>query len=230
MSLWPLQAFDPSAEFVVFERKLPHWAQAGTVAFITWRTKDSIPQSVLNRWHADRDDWLRKRGINPKADDWRQQLQKLDRSQQGEFVRTFSERWHRHLDACHGACVLRQPELSQIAAESLLKFDGDRYELTDFIVMPNHVHLLAAFATEEGMLNQCEGWKHFQATMINRKLGGSGRFWQQDGFDHLVRSSEQFDALRRYIAANPSKARLSPSEFRHYSKPIPSLKKSASSK
>ncbi len=220
MSLWPVQVFDPKAGFSVLERKLPHWSQAGTICFITWRTLDSIPKSVLNRWHADRDDWLRRHGINPKADDWKNELRRLEPRLQGEFVQSFSERWHRSLDACHGACVLKRPELSQIVSDSLLKFDGDRYELTDFVVMPNHVHLLAAFASEEGMLDQCEGWKHYQAVQLNRTLGLSGRFWQQDGFDHLVRSVEQFEAFRRYIASNPDKARLQKDEFRHYSKDL----------
>lgn len=116
--------------------------------------------------------------------------------------------------------MLRTPKLAQIVADSLLKFDGDRYELTDFVVMPNHVHLLAAVLDEEAMLAQCEGWKHFQAVQINRVIGSSGRFWQQDGFDHLDRSSEQFEHFRRYIADNPRKARLSPGEFVVWSKEL----------
>jgi len=81
---------------------------------------------------------------------------------------------------------------------------------TDFVVMPNHVHLLAAFPDEGSMLAQCESWKHYTATKINRFLGRSSRFWQQDGFDHLVRSVEQFEYLRAYIADNPRRAHLPP--------------------
>lgn len=219
-TLWPLQMFDPQANVKIVERRLPHWSQAGTVCFITWRTADSFPASVLRRWHADRDAWLRRHGIEPKAPGWRDQLQSLDRAPRIEFVKTFSDRWHRHLDSCHGACVLRDPDLSKVVAESLLKFDGERYELTDFVVMPNHVHLLAAFPDEDAMLAQCESWKRHTATQIHRKLGSSGRLWQQDGFDHLVRSNDQFEALRRYIAGNPDKARLKEGEFRRYSKAI----------
>ncbi|MFO1042848.1 MAG: hypothetical protein U0941_13735 [Planctomycetaceae bacterium] len=218
MSLWPMRMFDPQAGFEILERKLPHWSQAGTVCFITWRTRDSIPVSVLNRWFGDRDAWLLRHGIDPKNESWKEQFRELEPIIQSEFLRTFSERWHRSLDSCYGACALRRPELSSIVFDSLLKFDGDRYEMTDFVVMPNHVHLLAAFANEDGMLTQCEGWKHYQAVQINRVLGTSGRFWQQDGFDHLVRSIEQFEALRRYIAGNPGKARLQERQFRQYSK------------
>jgi type I restriction enzyme R subunit len=147
-------------------------------------------------------------------------LQRLEPKTQREFFQHFSTRWHDELDAGHGECVLRQPKLAKIVADSLRKFDGDRYELTDFVVMPNHVHLLAAFPDDAAMLKQCENWKHWQATQINRAIGGSHRFWQQDGFDHLIQSSEQFDHLRRYIANNPQKARLSAGECLVWSKPL----------
>ncbi len=94
--------------------------------------------------------------------------------------------------------------------------DGDHCCLTDFVVMPSHVHVLAAFASEEAMLKQCESWKHFTAREINRALGRSGRFWEQDAFDHLVRSRDEFAQLRRYLAENPRAARLSAGQYIHY--------------
>lgn len=218
--LWPLHVFDPTAEFSIVERRLPHWSQAGTVCFITWRTIDSIPESVLKGWYADRDEWLRSHGIDPRSADWKDQVHDLPSPLRAEFVRSFSDRWHRQLDNCHGACVLRDPTISKIVADSLHKFDADRYELTDFVVMPNHVHLLAAFRHEEGMLAQCDSWKHFTAFKINRALSDSGRFWQQDGFDHLVRTEEHFRAFRRYIANNGKLARLPAGEYCHYSKSL----------
>jgi type I restriction enzyme R subunit len=216
----PLHVFDRDAEVLITERRLPHWAQAGAITFITWRTDDSIPAPILAQWRADRCRWLRARGIDPDAPDWRAQLGGLNRALQREFRREFSERWHNELDACHGACVLRQCELAQIVADSLRHFDGERYLLTDFVVMPNHIHLLAAFRDEPAMLAQCESWKHFTAVRINRCLARKGRFWEQDGFDHLVRTEEHFAYFRRYIAENPLKARLREGEYIHFSKPL----------
>ena len=213
-----LHFFDRQSDYTVIERKLPHWVQPGVVCFITWRTDDSIPAAVLEDWRNERRMWLRHHQINPLASDWRQQLQRLDTAVQTEFYQHFSQRWHDELDACHGACVLRDPANADIIANSLHHFDGDRYELTDFIVMPNHVHLLAAFPEGDSMLAQCESWKHYTAHKINRRLGTSGRFWQQDGFDHLVRSVEQFEHFRRYIARNGVKAKLPSSDYLHYSK------------
>ena len=116
--------------------------------------------------------------------------------------------WNDHLDACHGSCVLKRPALADEVSKSLRHFDGDRYQLHDFVVMPNHVHLLATFPTEDAMVLQCESWKHFTATKLNRLLKRKNRFWLQEAFDHLVRSAEQFEHLRRYIAENPQVIRI----------------------
>jgi type I restriction enzyme R subunit len=99
-----------------------------------------------------------------------------------------------------------------------MHFDGECYEMLDFVIMPNHVHVLATFEDELGMLKQCESWKHYTAVQINRALGLTGRFWQQDSFDHLVRHEGQFERLRRYIAENPVKARLGTGEYVYYQK------------
>src|SRR5262245_30941164 len=219
-SLLPLHLFDREADVAVVDRRLPHWSQAGTVCFITWRTVDSMPKQVLDRWHIDRNQWLRSHGLSPNDEGWRQRLGDLPAAVAYEFFDTFWNRWHDNLDADHGACVLRRPDLAQIVADSLRHFDGDRYLMLDFVVMPNHVHLLASFPDEATMLAQCESWKHYTTTQINRRMNQRGRFWQQDGFDHLVRSEKQFEYLRRYIVENPKKARLGPGEYAHFSRPL----------
>jgi type I restriction enzyme R subunit len=53
--------------------------------------------------------------------------------------------------------------------------------MLDYVVMPNHAHILCTFIDEDAMLAQSDSWKHFTATQINRKLGNKKRFWQQDG-------------------------------------------------
>jgi putative transposase len=215
-----IRVFDRKQEFAVVERRLPHWSQSGTLSFITFRTWDSIPQPVLFAWLAQRDAWLSRHGVDPAALDWRRRLERLEAALILEFRQFIADRWNDHLDACHGECVLRRRALAEIVADSLRHFDGDRYELTDFVIMPNHVHLLAAFPSEDAMLAQCESWKRFTATKIHRAASGKGRFWQQDGFDHLVRSLEEFESLRQYIADNPRRAGLRDGEYLHASKPM----------
>jgi len=218
----PWRLYDPEADVAIVERRLPHWSQAGTVSFITWRSVDSLPSRVLEQWHREREEWLRNHGIDPQRPDWRERLvRELDKATAREFLDTFWNRWHDNLDAGQGACVLREPVLAEIVTECLRHFDEQGYLLLDFVVMPNHVHLLVAFDSEATMLAQCKSWKRFTAAKINTRLKSTGRFWQQDAFDHLVRSEAQFQFLRGYIADNPKKAGLKPNEFAHFQKSIP---------
>lgn len=217
----PLRTFDRRDDFTIAARSgLPHWAQAGTICFITFRTWDSLPHPVLDRWLKLRSAWLREHRIDPLATDWRTRVADLPAAERIEFREIISERWESSLDQCHGECVLRRPALAALVANSLLHFDEQRYVLTDFAVMPNHVHLLVAFPTEAALFEQCDSWKHYTAVQLNRRLGRRGRFWEEDQFDHLVRSADRFDHYRRYIAENPDRAGLQPGEYVHFSKSL----------
>jgi type I restriction enzyme R subunit len=213
-----LQFFDPAAEYAVTGGRLPHWQQAGTVAFITFRTWDSMPREVLDRWAAERADWMTRRLPGWERVEWQAAQDRLTPADRTTLLRLTASRWNDDLDRCHGACPLRRPECSRTVADSLAHFDGDRYALFDYVIMPNHVHVLAAFPEPGAMRKQCESWKHFTARNLNRMLGRSGRFWEEDCFDHLVRSAEQFGHFRRYIAENPVRAGLREGEYRHYSR------------
>ncbi len=122
----------------------------------------------------------------------------------------------RYLDRGHGACVLRRPDVAQIVADSLQHSDGSRYYLGDFVVMPNHVHLLCCLIGGTEIEEQCYAWKKVTAGKINRLLGQKGRFWQEESFDHLVRTAEAFEYFRHYIEMNPPNAKLKAGEFLYY--------------
>jgi type I restriction enzyme R subunit len=198
------ELFDRQAETTIREGTLPHWFQPGVTYFITFRTEDSVPQSLLRSWHGRRDGWLRRHGIDPQMAAWKALLHRSPELER-EYHQTFTREFMEYLDRGHGACALRQPALSQIVADSLLSFDGERY--------------LSCWLGATEIEAQCKSWKRFTAREINRTLGCSGRFWQEESFDHLVRSPEQFDYLRQYIANNPIKAGLAPGEYFHYRRP-----------
>lgn len=162
----------------------------------------------------------RQQGIDSHADNWRAQVQQLPATQTRQCRCMVAERWENESDTGHGAGMLRTPECHSIVADSRLHFDGDRIEMLEFVVMPNHAHLLAAFPSAEAMARQVRGWQHDAARAIQRTTGTSRRFWQTEAFDHRVRSEEQFFHFRRYIAANPQEARLKPGEYAHFSKQL----------
>lgn len=211
------ELFDPLGDVRITAGNLPHWYQPGVTYFITFRTADSISAEVAELWYRRRDDWLLRHGIDARQSTWQMAFRRLPEGLQKEFHATFSHEYLEYLDRGHGACPLRRPELNNIVAESLRHFDGDRYHLGDFVVMPNHVHLLVSLLRCCDVEEQCYSWKKFTAAKINRALGRHGRFWQEESFDHLVRSPAEFDHLRRYISDNPRKAKLHPGEYVSYS-------------
>jgi putative transposase len=217
------ESFDPTQDIYIHYRRLPHWEQPGVMYFVTWRRTDSIPESTLRRWRVERAAWLRRHSIDPLAENWRELMRLLPRAARQEYHEHFTDAWMESLDQCYGACVLKRPELSQIVADGLLHFDGHQYVVSDFVVMPNHVHVLVQFPDAGQLKRRCRAWTHYTAREVNQRLQTSGRFWQVEGFDHLVRSPEQFEYLRGYIFQNGPSAGLKPGEFHHYCRPDDSL-------
>ena len=215
----PFELFDPDGDLRITAGNLPHWYQPGVTYFITFRTVDSLPKEVAELWHRRRNDWLLRQKINPHATNWPAALRCLSDRLQREFHGTFSREFLEHLDKGHGACVLRRRELADIVANSLRHFDGERYLLGDFVVMPNHVHLLVGLLGTTEMEAQCYSWKKFTATQINRERKQTGEFWQSESFDHLVRSPEQLERFQRYIADNGSEVGLRDGEYLHWRRP-----------
>jgi len=178
-----------------------------------------LPKSVLARLDREIADVLRAQGLCPD-NDWKRQLAKRDPKDRGRVQWKLFATRDKFLDEGHGTCLLADSGLSEVVEKSLKHFDEDRYYLTDAVVMPNHVHFIAAFCDEVTFLKQNAEWKRFTAREINQQVGQTGPFWQVDQFDHLIRSPEQFDHYRRYIADNPIRAKLSKNQFRHFQKDL----------
>lgn len=82
-----------------------------------------------------------------------------------------------------------------------------QYVLHEYVVMPNHVHLLISPRTDVSRIMQ--GIKGTTARFANLQLGRTGEsFWQDEVFDRFCRSAEEFQRIRGYIARNPVRAGL----------------------
>jgi replication-associated recombination protein RarA/REP element-mobilizing transposase RayT len=170
---------------------LPHWRQDGAMYFVSWRTADSMPRERVDQWIKERDAWL-------KAHPERWSLHDEE-----EYYRLFPDRWEAWLDEGHGECLLGRPEVRQIVEEVLRHDDGTKYRLEDFIVMPNHAHVLVSPLDKHTLSEILHAWKSTAAHRINKLLGRAGTFWQKENFDHIVRSAEQAQGFRDYIQENP---------------------------
>ena len=134
--------FDRNAESLVTKRNLPHIDMPGHLTFVTFRLADSMPREVVKQWHHEIESWLKENHLNKKTVEDVLNANDIDESLKNELRRFKNRKWHGHLDDCHGACVLRMPQTRKLVKENLLHFDGERYDLERFVIMPNHVDLL----------------------------------------------------------------------------------------
>jgi REP element-mobilizing transposase RayT len=199
--------FGPNAQIDVTRRHLPHWQFDGGLYFITWRLADSLPQALLRRWREEKNAWLR---LHPRP--W-------DAETTIAYQRAFPRRMEDWLDAGYGSCVLRNRDCAECLAEALHHFDGERYDLVSFVIMPNHVHVLAQLRGVHRLERTVATWKGYSARRINEKLGRRGALWQQEVRDTCIRSLEHLARAAVYIRQNSLRARLSAGEYIYYEAP-----------
>ena len=134
----PLESlfFNREAGTTKFSGWLPHWRQAGKLYFVTFRLADSIAQDHLRALAAEKETWER---VHPKP--WSEK-------NWHDYNERFISKVDRWLDSGHGSCALAKPEIGNLVANAFKHFDEDRYQLGDFVVMPNHVHVLVRPAPE----------------------------------------------------------------------------------
>ncbi len=210
--------FEPNSKFKIHDGKsLPHWSQDEKIYFVTFRTTDSIPIELSRRWSNNRIQWLKSKGINFFDPNWKAKFESLPLDKKKEFHNQFSKGFFKVLDFGYGECLLRKRAISNIVKEALLYFDQERYEMGDFVIMPNHVHLLVRMFKEREIQKQCSSWKRFTARKINELKNRKGRFWQAESFDHIVRSKIQLERYQQYIRDNP--AHLKSGEYVYYRSP-----------
>jgi putative transposase len=81
-----------------------------------------------------------------------------------------------------------------------------RYLLHEFVLMPDHLHLLLTpLVTLERSLQLIKGGFSFRA---RKELGFGGEIWQPSFYDRRVRDWQEYGAFREYIRWNPVKKRL----------------------
>ena len=192
------KAFDFADDLTIYHRRLPHWRQEGCAYFVTFRLADSIPQPLVREWDLVRQGWLAN---HPRP--WTEETFL-------EYERTFTIQMEEYLHAGHGKCILKYPGNAAAVRDSLLHFNGERYDLGNFVIMPNHVHAIVKPYDEvklEAVLGACKG---FTAHEINKNMNRSGRVWSEESYDHIIRHGGEMLRIARYICANPAKAGLSP--------------------
>jgi REP element-mobilizing transposase RayT len=176
---------------------LPHVKREGVAYFVTFRLTDSLPKEVLLRFEREHADALRRLPTGS------------DGVHREEIDRDLRRKVERYLDRGVGECHLRRPEIADIVAEALRHYDGEQYLLDDWVVMPNHVHVIIWPMPNFTLSEILKIRKCHSARQANLILGRTGEtFWQRESFDHWIRNDDEKARIRRYIRMNPVKAGL----------------------
>lgn len=165
--------------------RLPHLSSGAIPQTVTFRLADSVPLELIRRWQeelASAEPDARAIGMRRRFDDV--------------------------LDRGEGNCLLREPRVAAVVEDTLRHFDGVRYRLHAWVVMPNHVHALLTPSPGHRLAAIVQGWKGFSAKEANALLGRTGTFWQADYFDRVIRDEQHFRTAVTYIELNPVKGHL----------------------
>jgi len=168
---------------------LPHLDQPGLYQSINFRLHDSIPAHVLQRWK----DELR----------WQAHL-----PNDAPAVIQLHKNIVMYEDAGHGVCWLAQEKIAILVEKTLFFFDGQRYRLIAWCIMPNHAHVLIETFPGYPLDKVLHSWKSYTAQEANKLLNRSGAFWARDYYDRYIRNDQHFYQAVAYIEQNPVKANL----------------------
>ena len=178
---------------------LPHWTGSAAIYAVTFRLNDSLPQTILDAWLDER------RSLVSTAI---QMGRLLSIHEEKRLHELHSRRIEKYLDAGHGECRLRDPAIAKLVADAVRHFEGQRYSLHAWCVMPNHVHAIVEPLIGHELHNILHSWKSFTAKTANRVLKRNGTFWQAEYYDHLIRNEEDYAHALCYLLENPTLAGL----------------------
>jgi REP element-mobilizing transposase RayT len=112
------------------------------------------------------------------------------------------------------------PKARDVVLDCCLYEHGRRAHVYAAVVMPDHVHIVMSAARIEGVPISLSEIMHtiksVSAHRINKFLGRRGPLWQEESFDHAIRSDESLNAKMAYVLANPVRRGLvrTPREYR----------------
>jgi putative transposase len=170
---------------------LPHHDQPSLLQAITYRLADSLPAEVLSRFDAE--------------------VRRLPTARQEAERRRRIDAW---LDSGHGCCALRRPEAALCVVENWRHFDGTRYDLIAWVVMPNHVHVLIRVYEGIALGAIVQSWKSYTGRRIRAMMAADAGgqvahgVWMREYWDRFIRDEGHFHATVEYIHHNPVKAGL----------------------
>jgi len=71
------------------------------------------------------------------------------------------------------------------------------------IAMPDHIHLVFQLMDGQNLSKVMQDFKRFTAHKINKIMNRKGSVWQEQYYDHNIRSYENLEEIMKYCHENP---------------------------
>ena len=169
---------------------LPHWDYPDVRQFITYRLWDSLPKSQ-----------------------WRiisEQVAKVPEERRRTYMGHLMEEW---LKTGSGCGILTAPDVYPIILDDWFQHNKTAYEILEWVIMPNHVHLLIKQYSGYALKDIINNWKSYTSHKIKetasyrRAIANNPEFvdsvWFPNYFDRMIRGSNHNRKTRQYILDNP---------------------------
>lgn len=184
---------------------LPHWNQDGKMQFVTFRLTDSLPQSKIKELSE-----LKQRFINTHPLPWSYDIKM-------KYWKLISPLESKLLDKGYGSCILKDSAIRKVVSDSLKYWDGNKYNLVAYVIMPNHVHAIFHLFGQHTIESVIHSIKSYSSNTINKITMHSGSIWMKEYFDRIIRGEEHLNSCINYILVNPKY--LKSDEFEVYVNP-----------
>ena len=176
------------------KRQMPIWHCRGKfphreykpLQFITYRLYDSVPKKLIDEWKEELKVTEMTLSNDPRVEILRKRIDKYE-------------------DAGYGQCFLKDERIASMVLENLFHFNGIRYNVLRWCIMPNHVHVLIEVMEGWTLSTIMHGWRSYTAHQANKILERTGVFWMEEYFDRYIRDEKHLETVINYIDNNPVK-------------------------
>src|SRR5882672_5256336 len=108
-----------------------------------------------------------------------------------------------------GRTVFQIPEIAKILISALLHYrDRGAYLLHEFVVMPDHLHLLLTPSPTTSLEKAVQLIKGGSSHQIHRERNQKMEIWQEGFYDWTMRDADDLRTKVEYIRMNPVRAKL----------------------
>jgi len=115
-----------------------------------------------------------------------------------------------------GRSIFQSERSASLLIETLFDYrSSGKYELHEFVIMPDHIHLLLTPALDLTLERVMQFVKGGFSHSAGQELGPSLGIWARGYVDHRIRDMQDYESHRDYIHQNPVRRGLANSPEQH---------------